>query len=298
MSDTPGDRHQATTEQALEQLDQDSRELRMQLLDARRELASLKQALGEDRASLLQQANEKLVAAAIRADTIAEAARKDLARVAELARLAQHDNVTGVPNRALVLDRLNNAIRMADRHENRLGLLFVDIDQFKAINDNLGHLVGDEVLRWVVGRLRSVLRKSDTIGRYGGDEFLVLLPDIAQSEDADRMAGQMIDALAERYISGKHALTISISVGVSVYPDDGDNAIALIDHADTAMYRRKSRRESGAPPLLSNPESNAPGMRSEPIAQIEAHASDSAASSEPVPLGDLRQAASIWSSRP
>jgi diguanylate cyclase (GGDEF)-like protein len=290
MSGTSGDRHQATTEQALEQLDQEARELRTQLLDARRELADLKQALGDDRASLLQQANEKLVAAAMRADTIAETTRKDMARVAELARIAQHDNVTGVPNRALLLDRLNNAIGMADRHENRLGVLFVDIDNFKAINDNLGHLVGDEVLRWVVGRLRSVLRKSDTIGRYGGDEFLVLLPDIAQPEDAERMAGQMIDAVAEPYFSGKHALTISVSVGVSVYPDDGDNAIALIDHADTAMYRRKPRKDAGPLPRRSTPESNAPGMRSEPIAQDEAHASDAAASVDPVPPNDLREA--------
>ena len=290
MSGTPGDRHQAKTEQALEQLDKEACELRAQLLDARRELASLKHALGDDRASLLQQANEKLVAAAMRADTIAEAARKDLVRVAELARLAQHDNVTGVPNRALVLDRLNNAIRMADRHDKRLGVLFVDIDQFKAINDNLGHRVGDEVLRWVVGRLRSVLRKSDTIGRYGGDEFLVLLPDIAQPEDAGRMAGQMIDALAERYMSGKHALTISVSVGISVYPEDGANAMALIDHADAAMYRRKSRKETGPPPRPWNPESNPPGPHSEPIAPIQTHASGSAASAEPVPPGDLREA--------
>jgi diguanylate cyclase (GGDEF)-like protein len=138
-----------------------------------------------------------------------------------------------------MLDRLEHALLMARRDGRCLALVFVDLDHFKPINDHLGHAAGDEVLQIVARSLQSVLRESDSVCRYGGDEFLVLLPAIAVPADADRIAAEMLTALGTPVSVGGEILKLSASLGISIYPDDGEDSVTLIKHADEAMYRRK-----------------------------------------------------------
>ncbi len=158
-----------------------------------------------------------------------------------LSHLAHHDPLTGLPNRLLVLSRLEHAIEVAQRKGQRLAALYLDLDRFKTVNDSLGHSVGDELLRAVAGRLRQRLRDEDTIGRLGGDEFMVLLEDLDAPEDAAVVANDLIAALDEAFVlpSGPEVF-IHASVGISLYPDDGDDHLALARNADAAMYRAKA----------------------------------------------------------
>src|SRR6202046_5625821 len=162
-------------------LKQQADAIRADIARSRRELVQVQRDIAGTRAAQLVEANEQLVLAALQAETIAEAATGHLD---ELARTSQRDALTDTPNRALMLDRLENAIALARRHVTRLAVLFLDLDQFKHINDTLGHMVGDEVLRLVARRLESVVRASDSVSRHGGDEFLVLVGEITQSADA------------------------------------------------------------------------------------------------------------------
>ncbi len=157
----------------------------------------------------------------------------------ELAHRAFHDALTGLPNRLMLRDRLEQAIARARRNQSGLAVLFIDLDRFKAINDTLGHRIGDEVLRGVASRLGSLLRKSDTVAREGGDEFLVLLENIASPEHAATVAAKLLHALAEPYLVEGRSLHCSGSIGVALYPDDGADAEELIRHADAAMFDSK-----------------------------------------------------------
>ncbi len=154
--------------------------------------------------------------------------------------LANYDVLTGLPNRYLLSDRLDQAITSAQRHQTRMAVLFIDLDRFKNINDSLGHDVGDELLRMVSERLRACLRHSDTIARQGGDEFVALLEDIGSEDEVTFIAEKMIASLLEQFAVGDYKLSITPSIGVSVYPDDGDTAVQLLRNADLAMYRAKS----------------------------------------------------------
>ncbi len=156
--------------------------------------------------------------------------------------LAEHDSLTGLPNRSLLQDRLRQAMARAEREQTRLALLFVDLDRFKLVNDSLGHAVGDALLVETAHRLLSSVRASDTVSRQGGDEFLVLLADIEQNDDAGRVAQKMIEALSEPCMLAGQELRITPSIGISVYPDDGADMEMLIQRADIAMYQAK---ESG-----------------------------------------------------
>ncbi len=157
----------------------------------------------------------------------------------ELAHRAFHDALTGLPNRVMLRDRLSHAIDRAERNGQPLAVMFIDLDRFKAINDTLGHRIGDEVLRGVAARIASQLRKSDTVAREGGDEFLVLLEDIGSASNAAAVAGKLLHALSEPYqVEGRH-LHCSGSIGVALYPDDGSDAGELIRHADAAMFDSK-----------------------------------------------------------
>ncbi|HTE05986.1 MAG TPA: diguanylate cyclase, partial [Planctomycetota bacterium] len=169
------------------------------------------------------------------------------------ARSAEHDPLTGLPNRVLLIDRISTAIASAKRRGTRIGVLFLDLDGFKHVNDTLGHAVGDEVLKLVAHRLSCTVREADTASRIGGDEFLILLPDITSGADADRVAAKVIAALAAPTRLGDHVLRLGSSIGVSLYPDDGDDANTLMDRADAAMYLAK-RHAAGA--------LDAPGERS------------------------------------
>jgi diguanylate cyclase (GGDEF)-like protein len=158
---------------------------------------------------------------------------------------SEHDFLTGLPNRMLLNDRVNQAIRLALRHRRKVAVLFLDLDGFKHINDSLGHPTGDKLLQSIAKRLVDCVRGSDTVSRQGGDEFVVLLSDEEHSEDAAVTARRMLRAVAEAHSIDRHDLHITSSVGVSVYPDDGMDAETLIKNADTAMYQAKENaRES------------------------------------------------------
>jgi len=152
---------------------------------------------------------------------------------------SEHDFLTGLPNRMLLSDRVNQAIRMAIRHKRKVAVLFLDLDGFKHINDSLGHPTGDKLLQSVGKRLVDCVRGSDTVSRQGGDEFVVLLSEEEDSQDASITAKRILRAVAEAHFIDQHDLHVTCSVGVSVYPDDGLNAETLIKNADTAMYQAK-----------------------------------------------------------
>ena len=163
------------------------------------------------------------------------------ARVMELklSHLAQHDYLTDLPNRMLLKDRLSQAIALAQRHGSRVAVLFLDLDRFKHVNDSLGHAIGDKLLQDVGKRLTAAVRSSDTVSRHGGDEFVVVLPEIEQAHHAARHAEKIQAALSAPYAIAEHDLHVNVSVGISIFPDDGHNAEALIQCADTAMYHAK-----------------------------------------------------------
>jgi len=157
----------------------------------------------------------------------------------QMAHSAQHDFLTGLPNRMLLNDRVSQAIILAPRHMKSLAVLFLDLDGFKHINDSLGHPIGDKLLQSIAKRLVNGVRGSDTVSRQGGDEFVVLLSEMEQSEDAAIAARRMLQAVAEAHSIDLLDLHVTSSIGVSVYPDDGIDAETLIKHADTAMYQAK-----------------------------------------------------------
>jgi diguanylate cyclase (GGDEF)-like protein/PAS domain S-box-containing protein len=163
------------------------------------------------------------------------------ARSLEMSRLAQHDSLTGLPNRVLFNDRLTQAISLAMRQNKQLAVMFVDLDQFKKINDSLGHGVGDKLLQSVAGRLVNCVRRTDTVSRLGGDEFVILLSQVEREEDAAISARKILRALATSHTIENKDLDISVSIGVSTYPSDGPDAENLMNKADTAMYEAKKR---------------------------------------------------------
>ena len=158
---------------------------------------------------------------------------------------AQHDFLTGLPNRMLLNDRISQSIAFAQRHKKRVAVLFLDLDGFKHINDSLGHPIGDKLLQSIARRLVDCVRASDTVSRQGGDEFVVLLSEVEQSEHADVTARRMLQAVAEPHSIDQHDLYVTTCIGVSIYPDDGQDAETLVKNADTAMYQAKETgRES------------------------------------------------------
>ena len=157
----------------------------------------------------------------------------------QMSHSAQHDFLTGLPNRMLLNDRVSQAIALAPRHMKQVAVLFLDLDGFKHINDSLGHPVGDKLLQSVAKRLVDCVRVSDTVSRQGGDEFVVLLSEAQQWEDAAITARRMLEAVAEPHSIDRHDLHVTTSIGVSVYPHDGLDAETLIKNADTAMYQAK-----------------------------------------------------------
>jgi diguanylate cyclase (GGDEF)-like protein/PAS domain S-box-containing protein len=157
----------------------------------------------------------------------------------EMSRVAQHDVLTQLPNRTLFDDRLTQAISLAERQSKQLAVLFVDVDQFKRINDTLGHGVGDNLLRSVAGRLSACIRRTDTVSRLGGDEFLILLSQVEHAEDAAVTARKILRAIASPHIIDNKSLDINVSIGGSTYPADGQDAETLVSRADIAMYEAK-----------------------------------------------------------
>ncbi|MCZ4305151.1 EAL domain-containing protein [Zoogloeaceae bacterium G21618-S1] len=156
-----------------------------------------------------------------------------------LRHMAEYDALTGLPNRTLLLDRMGSALENARRNQKHLGVLFIDLDRFKNINDSLGHAVGDGLLRQVASRLGAVIRSTDTVSRIGGDEFVVLLTELDTVGRAAEVASKILKALATPYEVSGHELSVTPSIGITVSPEDGDNRDLLLKNADAAMYSAK-----------------------------------------------------------
>ncbi|MES9901197.1 MAG: EAL domain-containing protein [Sedimenticola sp.] len=158
-----------------------------------------------------------------------------------LHKLAYYDGLTGLPNRGLFTDRLDRALAHARRDNQRVALLFLDLDHFKHINDSLGHRIGDDLLTAVADRLKIGVREGDTVARLGGDEFVILLPGQETSLGALEVAHKIKDLLSEVIKMGEHELLVTSSIGIALYPDDGEEGESLLQHADAAMYRAKEK---------------------------------------------------------
>ena len=157
----------------------------------------------------------------------------------KLIRLAHYDPVTGLINRSLLEDRANLALSRCQRQKKKMAFLFLDLDRFKQVNDELGHRIGDRLLKAVSMRIQSILRQCDTFGRLGGDEFLILAEDIQFADDAMHIGKKVIHCIAEPFGIDGHVIQVSTSVGISLYPEHGRALTNLIHHADKAMYRAK-----------------------------------------------------------
>ena len=158
---------------------------------------------------------------------------------------AYHDLLTHLPNRALLKDRLNLAITQARRSKRKLAAMFLDLDRFKLVNDTLGHSMGDRLLKAVANRLQSCLRKGDTLSRFGGDEFTLLLPEVRTRDDVVVIAEKILDRLNEPFVIDGHELFVGASIGIAMYPEAGDSGESLIQNADIAMYHVKGRGKNG-----------------------------------------------------
>jgi diguanylate cyclase (GGDEF)-like protein len=176
--------------------------------------------------------------------------------VAQARRFACHDELTGLPNRRLLLDRYNQAVALAARRGRRVALLFLDLNGFKKVNDVHGHAAGDSILQQFAVRLRACVRTSDTACRYGGDEFVVLLPELEGRESAVAVAEKIRDRVAIPYIVDGVEITVTASIGVAVYPVDGRDYGDLMRVTDSFMYRDKAR-DAGCRVAAVQPESTA-----------------------------------------
>jgi len=227
-------------------------------------------------AAQLIEANEQLVLAALRSQAEAETAQQALADAAHPTAV---DELTGLNTRHTLLERFAQVVAQARRNGRRCALLFVDLDDFKWCNDSHGHAFGDRVLREVADRMVAVVREVDTVSRHGGDEFLILLADLAQAADAQAVAEKVLHAIAAPMEMEGGALQLTASVGIAVYPDDGEDVDSLIERADAAMYASKRRRPGGV------------GFHHDPgSAPAAAAARASAAADVARRLADLREA--------
>lgn len=176
---------------------------------------------------------------------------------AQLEHLAGHDVLTGLPNRRLFQDRLDHALARAQRTGEGFALLFIDVDKFKSINDRWGHEAGDAVLKLAALRLASLTRKSDTVARMGGDEFVILLNNPTNRRQIVSIAEKLLDSLRSPMQLTDHEIEVGFSVGISQYPEDGSTAMALMASADQAMYETKATGRNGF--RFSSPSTTGPG---------------------------------------
>ena len=182
--------------------------------------------------------------------------------------LAYHDELTGLPNRALLIDRINHSIDIANRNQQQIGIIFIDLDRFKSINDSLGHSIGDYLIKEVANRLLLTLRKEDTISRNGGDEFVVVIQRLINMNEAVGIAQKLIDNLTNIFEIDSHKIHIGASIGISLYPNDGSTALELLRNADTAMF---SSKKAGGNRLQFYDESMSNRLRERLIIENELH---------------------------
>ena len=190
----------------------------------------------ENSASPIHDKHGGVVGAVMVAHDVTEA--RDIS--AKLARLALHDNLTDLPNRVLFADRLDQALGRARRNNYSVAVLFIDLDRFKSVNDSLGHAVGDQLLKAAAQRLLSCVRETDTVSRYGGDEFVVLIAEIVSERDAICCAEKIRAECAKPYRIGEHDLQVKASIGIACFPDSAPDPETLLKHADMAMYQAKN----------------------------------------------------------
>jgi len=254
----------ASAEQDLARLTERAEAMRSLLVRLLQDVVRAESRLNSSNTAQILDANEHLVVTALGAQTEAEDA---VLALYEVSRSAELDFLTQLPNRVLFLDRLATAITTAKRHGTRLALLFLDLDNFKQINDTLGHAVGDEVLKRVARRLETSIRDADTVSRHGGDEFVILLTEISQPADAGLIADKMLEALrAPSEIEG-HDLGQEASIGITIYPDDGEDSDTLMVRADAAMYHAK-RHVSGGFAFHGEVPAGERGLASHPLAAL------------------------------
>lgn len=189
----------------------------------------------EDSIAPIRDRNGEVTGAVMVFRDVSEARAMEL----KLSHLAQHDVLTDLPNRTLLNDRLNQAIALARRHGRQGAVLFLDLDRFKHINDSLGHAIGDKLLQEVGKRLTTAVRGSDTVSRQGGDEFVIVLSEVEHPRNAARHAEKIHAALSAPHAIAHHDLHVNASIGISIFPDDGQDAETLVECADTAMYYAK-----------------------------------------------------------
>ncbi len=193
--------------------------------------------------------------------------KKELAEQS-LQYLAYHDELTGLPNRALLINRINHSIEIAYRNKQKLGIIFLDLDRFKAINDSLGHNIGDKLIQEVSKRLLQTLRKEDTISRNGGDEFVVVIQRMSSTDEAILVGQKLIESMTNIFEIDSHKIHIGASIGISIYPNDGESALALLKNADTAMF---SAKKSGGNRLQFYDESMSNRLRERLVIENELH---------------------------
>jgi diguanylate cyclase (GGDEF)-like protein/PAS domain S-box-containing protein len=157
----------------------------------------------------------------------------------KIQQMAHHDTLTGLPNRKLFSDRLGIALAQAQRNQKKVGIAMLDLDHFKGVNDTLGHDVGDLLLKATAERLRAALRKGDTVARFGGDEFVLILPDLKGMEDVIQVAQKIVDSFHKPFLIDTHQLIVTTSIGIAFYPHDGTDESILLKNADIAMYQAK-----------------------------------------------------------
>jgi diguanylate cyclase (GGDEF)-like protein len=215
---------------------------RQVLAGLKRDLIDAESQLGGTRAAQLLEANEHLVLAMLQAQADAG---HNARMLEEVSRSAALDTLTELPNRGLMLDHFTRDAAEARRRGTCLALLFLDLDNFKQVNDGLGHAIGDEVLKKTAQSLAASVREGDTVSRHGGDEFLILLNGVSRASDAAQIATHLGTALQQPILVSGHQLFLTASIGISIFPDDGDDLDTLIARADAAMYRAKNHGSGG-----------------------------------------------------
>ena len=245
-------------------------DLREEVVDKREKVLRTEKKTSKARIALSEQlrdANEQLILATVHAQIMTEAAEQT---VAIMTHMAEHDFLTGLPNRSLLTDRLAQAMALAQRHGKKVALMYLDVDNFKHINDSLGHAIGDLLLQSVAQRLLTCVRLSDTVSRQGGDEFVVMLPEAEDAQDAAQTAKKLIAAVAKPHVVADHQLHVTLSIGISLYPDDGKDVETVFRNADIAMYQAKKGGRNNY--KLFTPEMNVRAIARQSIEQALHHA--------------------------
>ncbi|MGP1682687.1 MAG: diguanylate cyclase domain-containing protein [Giesbergeria sp.] len=247
MSDTPAASSLTlNSESELRSLQQQIAQARAALADLKQQIASAQRQIDFVDSAYLVEVNEQLIVSAMQNQRDADQASLALGELSKSYRL---DLLTQVPNRVQLQERFSYAIASALRHGTHMAILFIDIDGFKGINDTLGHAVGDALLQHTARCIASSVRDVDFVCRYGGDEFLVLVTDLAQATDAALVSQKIAAAVASPITAENRTMSVSLSIGMSIYPEDGVEADALIHCADAAMYEAKRLKGGRAGPV-------------------------------------------------